>query len=219
MRPQTKRFTIEKRKTRRVRTEDRIDLGLLSIKPKSSEAVTRSPSFAAADRAFGRMVDSSDSRRSVEDLATSNELASSGAAEPTAAANRILPDLSWRDHSQAGEDDEASMAPKPRTLRRQRKQRRAPEKQRGPRRGTRGTVRPEASAMDPATKQMVDEIAPSEPPMPVAGLNVGSVAKPRNEGPVRLGWRAKLSPREIRRAVASGAIKATAGRVRNRKRR
>jgi hypothetical protein len=219
MRSQTKPFTVEKKKSRKARTEDQTDLGLFSVEPKTSEAVMRSPSFAAADRAFGRMVDPSDSRRSVEDPATSNELGSSGAVERTAAANRILPDLSWRDHSQAGKDDEASMALKPRALRRPKKQRRSPGTLRGPRTGTRRTVRPEASAIDSATKHKVDEIALLEPPMPLAGLGAGSVDKPGNEGSVRLGRRSRLSPREIRRAVARGATKITASWARDRKRR
>src|SRR5437763_515893 len=58
MRPQAKRFTVEKRKTRKSRTEDQSELGLMRVKPKSPETVMRSPSFVAADRAFGRMAPS-----------------------------------------------------------------------------------------------------------------------------------------------------------------
>lgn len=215
MRPQTKRFTVEKRKSRKARTEDQADLGFVRVKPERSEAVTRSPSFAAADRAFERMADAAHSRGSVAVLTASNEPGSNGAVERTIAANRILPDLSWRDHSQAGKNDEASMALKPRPPR-QRKQSRGRKTQRVPRSGSRRPVTPEASLVDSVAERM-REAGPREPSM--VARDGGSITEPGAEGAVSLRRRSRLSPREIRRAVARGAINITVSSARSGKRR
>jgi len=224
MRPQAKRFTVEKKKTRRPRAHAQADLGLVGVMPKTSEPAIRSASQAAGDRLFRGMADPSDPRRSeysvqvgtlLADTLASDQLGSNGAVEPPLEANRILPDLSWRDHLQGAGKDETSMVSKPRLLRRRKKQWREPQAKRGAS-GTRRPARPEALPIHPAAEKGLDEIS-IETPMS-SGV-ADSATEPGGQRSVRPKRRQKWSPRELRRAVARGAIKISMAAARNRKRR
>jgi hypothetical protein len=149
---------------------------------------------------------------------SSDELVSRRSVEQTSAANRILPDLSRREPLQGARKDETSMAAKPTRSRIRRKQRREPEAQRSSRGRTRRPAAVDGSAVEPAVEDRRTE-QPIETRMPMGTPDRGAASEAASDGPARLKRRRKWSPREIRRAAASGAFKATVAGTRNRKRR
>jgi hypothetical protein len=221
MRPQAKPFTVEKKKTKKLWTRVQAFLGL-DDKSKTPEPVGRSVSLAAADRVFGGRGDPSSGSPaySAQDGAlltptgTPEELGPTGPVEPTRPANRILPDLSAHDRMNGEKDEKVTMASKPRRSRIREKDRTELKTERRLRRGTRReTVEP--SAVELAAKELVDELDEIAAPSP----NASPGEEPSGQRSVRLRGRPRLSAREIRRAVARGAIKITVGSGRNRKRR
>ena len=109
------------------------------------------------------------------------------------------------------------MALEPRASRQRKKHSSGRKTKRVPRSGARQQRRSEASAIDLAAEHKLDEAGPKEPPM--VARDVGSISKPGRDGAVSLRRRSRLSPREIRRAVARGAINITVSSARSRKRR
>jgi hypothetical protein len=226
MRPQGKPFTVQKKKSRKPRASGETRFGLMGVQPAVAETLSGSGNLAAAERIFRPMGVPADPPRpeySVQNSGfpgaapSSAELASRRAVEQ-AAANRILPDLSRHEPLQGARKDETSMAAKPTRSRVRRKQRREPEAQRGSRGRPRRPAAVETSAVEPVVEENLAE-QPIETRMPARAPATGGSAKAGSEPPGRLKRRRKWSPREIRRAAASGAFKTTVAGTRNRKRR
>ena len=227
MRPQGKPFTVHKKKSRKPRASGQTRFGLMGVQPPVTETLAGSGNLAAAERVFRPMgvpPDPPHPDYSVQNSGfpgaapSASELAARRIVDQASAANRILPDLSRREPSPGAGKDETSMAAKPTRSRIRRKQRREPEAQRGSRGRPRRPAADEGSAVEPAVEERRTE-PPTEARMPIGAAAQGSANEAVGEGQGRLKRRRKWSPREIRRAAASGAFKATVAGTRTRKRR
>jgi len=207
MRPQAKPFTVETRKRKR-RADEQTGLDLFGI--RSGMASLRS---MAAEVGRNRPADDSDT--SYPDLRPRNSafsetptfLKPSPTAEPAVNVNRILPDLAPGNKWQTAEEEHESGAPKP-TKRRPTKGHRTGEIQRAQERGTRPSAKRESSVIRKPVKDMPLAVSAAiERPFRASEIVPGSVDTNNRSKPHRQKARQDLSARELRRAIARGAIK------------
>jgi hypothetical protein len=227
MRPQGKPFTVQKKKSRRPRASGQPLFDIVGQKAATSEALPVSETIAAAERAFRQVGGSSASPRAAADpvqswgLAGAAPMAAEASADRTAAQaltpNRILPDLSRPDPLQGARKDETAMAAKPTRSRIRRKQRREPDAQRGSRTRTRRPPTLDDAGVEPVVVPERLAAKPVERWTQVGAPDPGASTALGKERSGRSRRQQKWSPREIRRAAARGAFKATAG-TRGRKR-
>jgi hypothetical protein len=131
MRQRAKPFTVEIKKSRKSSNHAQPLFGLFDTKPAAQEAVASRASEIATDKLFGRPANSGglrghdDPDRSkvlqAGSVAWARETDSNGAVDPRPTANRILPDLTWRDHLKPEPDTQAPAAPRTRASRGPRK--------------------------------------------------------------------------------------------------
>ena len=207
MRPQAKPFTVETRKRKR-RADEQRGLELLGI--QSGMASLRS---MVAE--VGRNRPAGDGDTSHPDPRLRNSASSgiptflkpSPTAELAVTVNRILPDLASGNKWQTVEEEHESAAPKP-TKRRPTKRHRAGEIQRAQERGTRPSAQRESLAIrklvkdSPTAKLAIIERPAQAPEIAPDPVDTNTRSKQHGRKPTK-----ELSARELRRAIARGAIK------------
>ena len=215
MRPQSKPFAVERKRSRKPLSRRQ---PLLKLEGSNlDDSSRRLPiTFAEADRVFGNFGDGADrsdyaaalasTGPSLGATATRDEVCPNRSLEPPQSGNRILPDLSpheWMVDRKSNEDA-PSVAIAQRSGRQYWDGTDLKTRPRGQNKRSKRARKPEPPAPPAHIEQRIDE----QPVLDsVAGPDGKAAAKPsRKRGPGTAEW-PNMSPREIRRAAARGAFK------------
>jgi hypothetical protein len=208
MRQQSKPFTVETRKRKRRAGEQR-GLDLPGI--QSGMASLRS---MAAEVGLNMAADDGDTRRpesrprNSASSGTPMLLKPSPTPEPPLNVNRVLPDLTSGSQWETPEEEHQSTASKPRK-RQPTKDRRLGESRRPQKRGNRPSAQRESSVIRKPVKDIrTSASAVIERPLQAPEIPPGSVDRNIRSKPHGRKPRQELSARELRRAIARGAIRA-----------
>jgi hypothetical protein len=201
MRPQAKPFTVQ-RKRKKHRAGDRSDFDFLGLNrvfgPPRSET-TRAPEPVGGKNPVGN----SGPVQALWRRPDATESSPSFEARPV--GTRVLPDLTATDHWPARKAEDEVMASKPRKTRRQTKDRTASEIKKRRRRVAKPSAQPEKTLISQPEQRISAE--PVESQAPAAESSAASVRRRAESRSPRRRASQDLSPRELRRAIARGAVK------------
>lgn len=188
MRPQTKLFTVEKKKNRKAKTEPRTAFAWVEAS-LTEDQIRRSPRAATADQFFKQIPKDERSSYSSRQIETGSKTS----GEPGRVADRILPDLRALYPGREASEDRQSAGPK-------RVKRETPPKRAKVRRAGIDTNGKAVAADTPINNPVL-----AEPPAGDQQVRIDKLGEKANDATRRMFARAdRLSPREIRRAVARG---------------